>query len=339
MQGMAFLIPIVGIACACVALGVSRASYYRSRAPKKPRRPRPRPARALSDDERTEVLQLLDSDEHADKAPAQVYAALLDKGEYVCSPRTMYRVLADDNQVCERRAQRRHPQRQKPQLVATAPNQVWSWDITKLAGPVKGIYYSLYVVLDIFSRFVVGWLLAEREAAELAQQLIEDCYRREGVAPGQLAVHADHGSPMIAKSTAQLYIDLGIAKSHSRPRVSDDNPFSEAHFKTVKYRPEMPDRFGSPQHARQVLSELLRWYCHEHYHSDLAMLTPADVHYGRAADIIAERQRVLDAAHQRHPERFVNGRPTHKTPNPAVWINPPTSSIELNKEVAHPEAH
>jgi len=221
MQGLELLIPTVGIVAACSALGVSRASYYRSRAPKKPARPRPQPPRALSDDERANVLSVLDSDEHVDQAPPQVYAQLLDGGKYLCSLRTMYRVLASAKQVRERRAQRRHPRHVKPRLVATAPNQVWSWDITKLAGPAKGIYYSLYVVLDIFSRYVVGWLLAEREAAELAQQLIEDCYRNESVEPEQLTVHADHGPPMIAKTTAQLYIDLGIAKSHSRPRVSD----------------------------------------------------------------------------------------------------------------------
>jgi putative transposase len=323
MQGLVFLIPIVGIIAACLALGVNRASYYRAQKPKPPPQPRPRPARALGEDERAHVLAVLDSDPFMDKAPAQVYAKLLEDGEYLCSTRTMYRVLDDASQVRERRAQRRHPEYVKPQLVATAPNQVWTWDTTKLPGPAKGTYYTLYVILDIFSRYIVGWQVARRESAKIAQRLIEACCEQQRVVRGQLTVHADRGSPMIAKSTAQLYVDLGIAQSHSRPHVSNDNPYSEAGFKTIKYRPEMPERFGSIEHARAVMTPLLGWYNTAHYHTGLALLTPADVHHGRAPAIVAARQLVLDAAHVRHPERFVNGRPTQKSPPPAAWINPP----------------
>jgi putative transposase len=323
MQGVLFLIPIVGIVAACLALGVNRSSYYRAQKPKPPPQPRPRPARALGEDERAHVLAVLDSDPFMDKAPAQVYAKLLEDGEYLCSTRTMYRVLDDASQVRERRAQRRHPEYVKPQLVATAPNQVWTWDTTKLPGPVKGTYYTLYVILDIFSRYVVGWQIARSESAKIAQRLIAACCEQQRVVRGQLTVHADRGSPMIAKSTAQLYVDLGIAQSHSRPHVSNDNPYSEAGFKTIKYRPEMPERFGSIEHARAVMAPLLGWYNTAHYHTGLALLTPADVHHGRAPAIVAARQLVLDAAHLRHPERFVNGRPIQKHPPPAAWINPP----------------
>jgi putative transposase len=323
MQGLGFLIPIVGIVAACVALGVSRASYYRAQKPKPEPVPRPRQARALSDEERAHVLATLDSDAFMDKAPAQVYAKLLEDGDYLCSTRTMYRVLAGADQVRERRAQRRHPEYTKPQLVAIAPNQVWSWDTTKLPGPTKGTYFTLYVILDIFSRYIVGWQVAARESAAIAQRLIEACCKEQRVVRGQLTAHADRGSPMTAKSTAQLYVDLGIAQSHSRPHVSNDNPYSEAGFKTIKYRPEMPDRFGCLQDARAVLGPLLDWYNTAHYHTGLALLTPADVHHGRTAEIVAARQIVLDAAHGRNPERFVHGRPVQKLPPPTAWINPP----------------
>lgn len=323
MSGLAFLIPLVGVLAACTALAVSRASYYRARKPKPAPKQRPRPARALSDEERARVLAVLDSEPYMDMAPAQVYAKLLEDGEYLCSPRTMYRILAEHDQVRERRAHRRHPEYTKPQLVATAPNQVWSWDTTKLPGPTKGTYYTLYIVLDIFSRYIVGWQVAARESAKVAQELIAACCREQRVAPGQLTIHADRGSPMVAKSTAQLYVDLGIAKSHSRPHTSNDNPYSESNFRTMKYRPEMPERLGSLEHARQVVRALVDWYNEEHYHVGLALLHPVDVHYGRAAAIVAARQRVLDEAHERHPERFVRGRPVQKAPPAAAWINPP----------------
>jgi putative transposase len=322
-QGLAFLIPIVGVVAACTALGVSRASYYRVQKPKPEPAPRPRPARALTDEERAHVLVTLDSEAFMDMAPGQVYAKLLEDGEYLCSTRTMYRVLADADQVRERRAQRRHPEYKKPQLVATAPNQVWSWDTTKLPGPTKGTYYTLYVILDIFSRYIVGWQVTERESAAAAQELIAACCGQQRIVREQLTVHSDRGSPMVAKSTAQLYIDLGVAKSHSRPHTSNDNPYSESNFRTLKYRPDMPDQLGSLPHARQVVRQLVDWYNDEHYHVGLALLHPVDVHYGRTADIVAARQRVLDEAHRRHPERFVRGQPTQKTPPAAAWINPP----------------
>jgi putative transposase len=323
MEGLAFLIPLIGIVAACVALGVSRASYYRAQSPKPDPKPRPRPARALSDEQRARVLATLDSEQFMDKAPAQVFARLLEDGEYMCSERTMYRVLDENGQVRERRDQRRHPEYVKPQLVATAPNQVWSWDTTKLPGATKGTYFTLYVIIDIFSRYIVGWQVTKSESSTVAQQLIKACCKQQNVKREQLTIHADRGSPMVAKSTAQLYIDLGVAKSHSRPRTSNDNPYSESNFRTLKYRPDMPERLGSLEHARQVVRGLVDWYNDDHYHVGLALLHPADVHYGRASDIIAARQRVLDEAHARYPERFVRGRPVHKAPPSAAWINPP----------------
>jgi len=337
MPTLAYLIPLVGVVAACAALAVSRASYYRAQKPKAEPKPRARPARALTDVERAQLLAVLDSERFMDLAPAQVYAQLLEDGEYLCSPRTMYRVLTDADQVRERRAQRRHPEYVKPQLVATAPNQVWSWDTTKLPGPTKGTYFTLYVILDIFSRYIVGWQVAPRESAAVAQELIDACCKQQGVARGQLTIHADRGSPMIAKSTALLYVDLGIAKSHSRPYTSNDNPYSESNFRTLKYRPDMPAHLGSLEHARQVMRALVDWYNDEHYHVGLALLHPADVHYGRAADIVAARQRVLDVAHARHPERFVRGRPTQKAPPTAAWINPPTIGSDQSDQIARQE--
>lgn len=342
MQGLAFLVPIVGVVAACLALSVSRARYYRARKPKPEPKPRPRPPRALSDDERARVLATLDSEAFMDKAPAQVYAKLLEDGEYLCSERTMYRVLEEHDQVRERRAQRRHPEYVKPQLVATGPNQVWSWDTTKLPGATKGSYFTLYVIVDIFSRYIVGWQVTKRESAAVAQALIAACCKQQRVARDQLTIHADRGSPMVAKSTAQLYVDLGVAKSHSRPHTSNDNPYSESNFRTLKYRPDMPERLGSVEHARQVVGALVNWYNDEHYHVGLALLHPSDVHYGRTADIVAARQRVLDVAHARYPERFVRGRPVQKSPPSAAWINPPlldqiaTTHADRIEEVAAP---
>jgi putative transposase len=326
-QGVLFLVPLVGVVAACAALCMSRSRYYRAHQPKPKAAttPRPRPPRALSDDERANVLTMLDSDEYMDKAPAQVFATLLELGIYHCSIRTMYRILAANDQVRERRAQRQHPTYTKPQLVATAPNQVWTWDITKLPGPTKGTYFSLYVILDLFSRYIVGWQVATRESAAVYQELVEACCKDQGVVPEQLTVHSDRGAPMTAKSTALLYADLGIIKSHSRPYTSNDNPYSEANFRTLKYRPDMPDQLGSVEHARQVVRALVGWYNDEHYHLGLALMHPADVHHGRTAAIVAARQRVLDAAHSAHPERFVTGRPIQKAPPPAAWINPPAT--------------
>jgi putative transposase len=325
------LAPVVGLVAACAALAVSRATFYRRQLPPAPREPRPRSHRALPADERANVLAMLNSDRFADKAPAQVWADLLDDDTHLCSVRTMYRILASSGEVRERRNQLRHPHYAKPELLATAPNQVWSWDITKLKGPEKWTYFYLYVVLDIFSRYVIGWMVAQRESAALGQDVVRTACERQGIERGQLIVHADRGSPMVAKSTALLYADLGVGKSHSRPHVSNDNPFSEAHFKTLKYRPELPERFGSVQDARRQVEPLLRWYNDEHKHSSLALLTPADVHYGRADAIIAARQRALDAAHTAHPERFVRGRPKHPSPPAAAWINPPRPTEEASQ--------
>lgn len=325
MQGVLFLVPLVGVVAACAVLCMSRSRYYRAQKPKAAPTPRPSPPRTLPDDERANVLTTLDSDEFMDKAPAQVFAKLLEDGRYLCSIRTMYRILAANEQVRERRAQRQHPTYTKPQLVATAPNQVWTWDITKLPGPTKGTYFSLYVILDLFSRYIVGWQVATRESAAVYQELVEACCKDQGVVPEQLTIHSDRGSPMTAKSTALLYADLGIIKSHSRPYTSNDNPYSEANFRTLKYRPDMPDQLGSVEHARQVVRALVGWYNDEHYHLGLALMHPADVHFGRTADIVVARQRVLDAAHDAHPERFVSGRPIQKTPPPAAWINPPAT--------------
>ena len=335
---MAILVPLVGIMAACAALGVSRATFYRARKPAAPPKARPRPPRALPDAERTDVLSTLNSVRFADKAPAQVYATLLDEEKFLCSIRTMYRILAAAGLVHERRNQRRHPAHVKPQLVARAPNQVWVWDITKVPGPERGMYFCLYVVLDIFSRAVVGWTIAMTESAELWRDVVVESCTRHGIKPGQLTMHADRGSPMTAKSTALLYADLGITTSHSRPRVSNDNAFAETAFKTLKYRPEMPDRFGSLEDARTFFAKLLTWYNNEHFHSGIALLTPADVHAGTASAIVAARQRVLDAAFRAHPERFPNGTPTHQELPTEVWINQPTTNtvvIEPDQAAAH----
>lgn len=320
------LVPLVGIAPACDALDINRASYYRWQKPAAPRKPRPAPKRKLSDAERTHVLELLDSERFMDKAPRQVYAELLDENRYICSVRTMYRILAEHGQVRERRNQRRHPTYVKPELVARRPNQVWSWDITKVPGPRRGVYYCLYVALDIFSRYIVGWTIANTESAPIARVMLKDAFELHGIHPGQLVCHADRGTPMVAKSTALLYADLGVTASYSRPRVSDDNPYSEAAFKTFKYRPELPERFGSVEDARTTFAALFDWYNNRHYHTGIALLTPADLHTGRAEEIIAARQRVLDAACAQHPERF--GRPpTHPRPPAASWINPPMGAL------------
>ena len=245
-----------------------------------------------------------------DQSPAEVYATLLEEQTYLCSPRTMYRVLAEADEVRERRDQVRHPAYVKPELVATAPNQVWSWDITKLKGPVPYLYYSLYVILDLFSRYVVGWMVAVKESAHLAERLIEQTCAKQRIQPQQLTIHADRGAPMRSKLVALLFSDLGIAASHSRPRVSNDNPFSEAQFRTFKYRPEFPKRFGALEHARAICHDLLAWYNDAHHHSGLSYLTPADVHYGRAPAILDLRHRTRLVAYAAHPERFVSGPPT-----------------------------
>jgi len=303
---------------------------YRRRqsATSKPKR-RPRPHRALDETEREEVLGALHCERFVDKAPAQVWATLLDEGTYLCSVRTMYRILEEHGEVRERRNQRRHPNYTKPELLAEAPNQVWSWDITKLRGPVKWTYYYLYVILDIFSRYVVGWMLAHRESAALAQRLIAESCRKQDIEPDQLTVHADRGSSMRSKSVAFLLADLGVTKTHSRPYVSNDNPYSESQFKTLKYCPQFPSRFGSIQDSRLFCCGFFDYYNFYHKHSGIGLMTPADVHYGRAEQLTTARRQVLLEAHQAHPERFVRGTPQPPVLPLQAWINPPQEKTTL----------
>ena len=316
----------IGVSAACRVLGVPRSSFYRAQQPKRPPEPRPTPERALQPEEKEQVLQVLNSEPFQDSAPREVYATLLDQGTYLCSWRTMYRILNERQLVRERRNQLRHPTYTKPELLATAPNQLWSWDITKLRGPVKWTYYYLYVILDVYSRYVPGWLIAECESANLAKQLIAETCTKQGIVPGQLTLHADRGSAMKSKSVALLLADLGVTKTHSRPYVSDDNPYSEAQFKTMKYRPTYPDRFGSIQDARAWARPFFHWYNHEHHHSGLALLTPAIVHYDQAQAVLERRQETLRAAYAAHPERFVRGVPKSPSLPTEVWINKPPSS-------------
>lgn len=327
MDAIEIIAPDVGVKPACEAFGISRAGLYRRRAISNraicvPQR-RPAPPRALSPEEREEVLDILHSERFQDKAPHEVYATLLDEGAYHCSIRTMYRILGENFEVKERRNQLRHPDYKKPELLATAPNQVWSWDITKLLGPVKWTYFYLYVILDIFSRYVVGWMVASCESAELAKRLITESCEKQGIQKGQLTIHADRGSSMKSKPVAFLLSDLGITKTHSRPHTSDDNPYSEAQFKTLKYRPDFPERFGSIEDARAFCQTFFHWYNQEHRHTGISLLTPEMVHYGRADMTIQSRQNVLTAAYEAHPERFVRKMPLHKLLPEAAWINPP----------------
>lgn len=312
-------------AALCHSVGLARATLYRRRQPARATTPIPRAAsaRALVPAERQAVLDVLHSARFLDQSPAEVHATLLEEQTYLCSTRTMYRILGDAAEVRERRQQARHPVYAPPELVATAANQIWSWDITKLKGPVPYLYYSLYVILDLFSRYVVGWMVATHENARLAQRLIEATCRKQGIGPQQLTIHADRGAPMRSKLVAELFADLSIEASHSRPRVSNDNPFSEAQFRTLKYRPEFPARFGSIAHARSVGHDLFTWYNDAHHHSGLTYLTPADVHYGRAAATLAVRHATRLAAYVAHPERFVQGPPRREHLPHAVWINPP----------------
>ena len=314
--------PCLGVRATCDALGVSPATYYRSRRPKTP--PKPRSSyRSLTVQERQDILETLHSDRFLDASPGQVVATLLDERKYLCSERTMYRILAANGEVRERRDQLRHPSYAAPELIATAPNQVWSWDISKLKGPQKWVYYYLYVIMDIFSRYVVGWMVAHRESAKLAERLIAQTCERQGIVEGQLTLHADRGPSMRSKDVALLLADLGVTKTHSRPYTSTDNPFSESQFKTMKYRPEFPERFGCIQDSRCFGVPFFGWYNNEHRHSALAMLTPHDVHYGLAAERLAQRAQVLAAAFATHPERFPHGMPTPGELPKAVWINKP----------------
>ena len=332
MDAVAALAPATGmITAACAALGLSRASFHRRQAaaarPVVPLRLKPKPARALATGERQTVLDLLRAPRFVDQAPAEVYASLLDEGVYHCSIRTMYRILHENGEVRERRRQLRHPVYAKPELIAEGPNQVWSWDITKLAGPAKWTYFYLYVIIDIFSRRVVGWCVADAERAALFKPLFEDATTKHGVVPGELTLHADRGPSMKAKATALLLADLGVTKSHSRPHTSNDNPFSEAHFKTLKYQPQFPKRFGCIQDAKTFCRAFFDWYNRDHHHLGIGLMTPDQVHYGQADLIHAARQKILDGAFTANPNRFVNKQPEPPAKPTAVWINPPNLKL------------
>lgn len=319
---------IVGVEPACAALGFNRSRFYRMKqqgaVPEAAPSPsRPRPPLSLTEGERQEVLDILRSERFMDQAPAVVHATLLEEGRYLCSVRTMYRILAGEDEVRERRNQKRHPHYTKPELLATGPNQVWTWDITKLKGPTKWTYFYLYAIMDIFSRLVVGWMIATRESAELAIHLISESCAKQGIQKDQLTVHSDRGPSMKSKPVALLLSDLGVTKSHSRPYVSNDNPFSEASFKTLKYRPDFPERFGSIEDARAHCQAFFAWYNGEHRHSGIAMLTPETLHYGDADQIIKARAATLAAAFAGQPQRFKGRCPIPQSPPTAVWINPP----------------
>jgi putative transposase len=328
----------VGIKPACDAFGASRAGFYRAQArthaPMVEPTRRPSPPRALSADERQGVLDLLHADRFADQAPHEVYATLLDEGDYRCSIRTMYRILDAQTEVKERRNQLRHPVYQKPELLATAPNQVWSWDITKLLGPVTWSYFYLYVILDIFSRYVVGWMIAPAESAALAETLIRATCDKQHIERGQLTIHADRGSSMKSKPVTLLLADLGVTKTHSRPHTSDDNPYSEAQFKTLKYRPDFPDRFGCIEDARSFCQDFFPWYNTAHRHTGIGLLTPETLHYGLADEVRAARAAVLKAAYAAHPERFVRKMPVPPALPEAAWINQP-KPMQQSDEARH----
>jgi putative transposase len=309
---------------ACRVLGVPRSTLYRARKPKAPSAPRPTPSRALRPEEKAEVRAKLNSERFCDCAPREVYGTLLDDGVYHCHWRTMYRILEEHDEVRERRDQCRRPAAPKPALEATKPNQLWSWDITHLKGP-SGDHYYLYAIMDVFSRYVVGWMIARQESADLAEQLIKETCVKQGIEPDQLTLHADRGSAMRSKTVAQLLIDLGVAKSHSRPYTPTDNAYSEAQFKTLKYRPDYPGRFAGMAAARHWVRAFLGWYNQEHRHTSLGLLTPATVHHGGAESVREKRQGVLDAAYTAHPERFVAGKPTPPEMPKEVWINQPAT--------------
>jgi putative transposase len=334
VTAVAEVAPRVGVKAACEALVIPRASFYRVRAAAaaepwpaedSERRPRRSP-RALTDAERERVLELLHSDRFVDSAPEEVYATLLDEQTYLCAPRTMYRILHDNNEARERRNQLRRPAYAKPELLATRPNEVWSWDITKLLGPAKWTYFYLYVILDIFSRYVTGWMVAHAERTALAERLIAESCAKEAIEPGELTLHADRGPSMTSKPVAFLLADLGVTKTHNRPYTSADNPFSESHFKTLKYRPEFPRRFDSIRHARDFCATFFPWYNFHHRHSGIAYLTPHVVHHRLAEQVLDQRRTTLETAHRSHPERFVRGVPTPPQLPDAVYINPPTAA-------------
>ena len=327
-QAIAELTPVVGVKDACAAVGRPRATHYRwhrqSPPPPRPQRePKPQP-RALSASERAEVLDVLHQERFVDLAPGEVHAILLDEGTYLCSESTMYRLLREEHGgVRERRRQAVHPPRVKPELVAHGPNQTWSWDITKLHGPAKWTYYYLYSIIDIYSRYTVGWMVATKESKELAERLLGDTIAKQNIERGQLSIHADRGSSMASKPVAFLLADLGVTKSHSRPHCSNDNPFSEAQFKTLKYRPNFPATFGSLQDARAFCARFYRWYNHDHRHSGIGMHTPFDVHHDHAAAVREARASTLTAAYTATPHRFVRKHPEPPNLPGTTWINKP----------------
>jgi len=326
MKAALQVMPKAGVLPVLSAVGLSVATFYRQQRGPQLVKPRPRPPSALSPAEETTALALLHSERFADKAPAEVVATLVGEGQYVCSERTMYRLLEKHGEVKERRAQLRHPAYKKPELVATAANQVWSWDITKLKTHAKWTYLYLYVVLDIFSRYVVGWMLADHENGTHAERLMRETFERQGIKPGQLVVHADRGQPMRSKRLSQLLADLDVTRSHSRPHVSDDNPYSESQFKTLKYHPSFPERFGGHEDGRAFCREFFPWYNDEHHHGALAYLTPQQVHFGHADEALQRRHGTMLAAYARHPTRFIGGPPQLPTLPRAVYINPPRTA-------------
>lgn len=331
--------PLVGTRKACQATGRPQANHYRrhrqSPVPVRPPTERRSQPRALSSVERAQVRAVLNSEEHVDKAPATVYHELLDAGTYLASISTMYRILREHDEVHERRRQATHPARVKPELVATEPNRCWSWDITKLHGPAKWSYFYLYVIIDIFSRYVVGWLIAERESAVLAEKLLADTITKHDIDADQLTLHADNGSSMASKPVAFLLADLGVTKTHSRPHVSNDNPYSESQFRTLKYRPDFPDTFGSIEDAREHCRTFFTWYNTEHYHSGIGWNHPVDVHYGHAETVRVARADVLSTAYARNPDRFVRKHPEPPALPTAAWINKPTDPNEPQEQTAH----
>jgi putative transposase len=324
----------LGVAPTCAAVGLARATFYRQLAPMHGPHTRRTPSRALSTEQRSVILDVLHEPRFEDLAPAEVWSTLLDEGRFLCSERTMYRILEENHEVRERRNQLKTGKFAAPELLATAPNHVWSWDITKLLGPTKWSYYYLYVILDVYSRYVVGWLVADAESKALAERFIRETCERQGIIPGQLTLHADRGSSMKSKPVALMLADLGVTKTHSRPQVSNDNPYSEAQFRTLKYRPDFPARFGCIEDARAFCKDFFNWYNNEHHHSGLGLMTPGDVHHGRASHRHAARAKVLEAAHRAHPERFVNGVPVPPPLPTAAWINKPATQEPTSNLVA-----
>jgi len=331
--------PDIGVTQAARVLGVSRATAHRRRRLRRtggaacviePRH-RPTPPRSLSDAERAKVLEVLRSERFADTAPAEVYATLLDEGTYLASERTMYRLLAANGEVRERRDQLRHPAYARPELLATRVNELWSWDTTKLLGPATWTYYYLLVILDVFSRYVVGWCLAYRDTAKIAERLIAETLAKQGISRDTLTIHADRGSSQASKPVAFLLADLGVTKTHSRPHVSNDNPYSEAQFKTMKYRPDFPERFRSMEEARAFCRAFFSWYNEVHRHSGIGFMTPEAVHYGKAPEIAERRAEILAAAYAGHPERFVRKPPAPPEVPTAAWINKPDEREEVDQ--------